>query len=54
VVIAEGKKLPKPEALELVSKAVQRGAVGVDPRAKIQILRAVVHQNAATRQALEL
>jgi len=64
VVIAGGKKLPEPEALELAYNAVQRGAVGVDmgrnifqsehPIAMIQAVRAVVHEKATPKQALEL
>jgi putative autoinducer-2 (AI-2) aldolase len=64
VVIAGGKKLPEPEALELAYNAVQRGAVGVDmgrnifqsdnPLAMIQAVRAVVHENANPKQAFEL
>jgi putative autoinducer-2 (AI-2) aldolase len=64
VVIAGGKKLPEPEALELAYNAVQRGAVGVDmgrnifqsdhPSAMIQAVRAVVHEKASPQQAYEL
>lgn len=64
VVIAGGKKLPEPEALELAYNAVQRGAIGVDmgrnifqseqPLAMIQAVRAVVHENATPQQAFEL
>jgi 3-hydroxy-5-phosphonooxypentane-2,4-dione thiolase len=64
VVIAGGKKLPEPEALELAYNAVQRGAVGVDmgrnifqsehPQAMIQAVRAVVHEKATPQQAMEL
>jgi putative autoinducer-2 (AI-2) aldolase len=64
VVIAGGKKLPEPEALELAYSAVQRGAVGVDmgrnifqsehPLAMIQAVRAVVHEQATPKQAFDL
>ena len=64
VVIAGGKKLPEPEALELAYNAVQRGAVGVDmgrnifqsdhPLAMIQAVRAVVHEKATPKQAFEI
>ena len=64
VVIAGGKKLPEPEALQLAYDAIQRGAVGVDmgrnifqadhPVAMIQAVRAIVHKNAAPKEALEI
>ncbi len=64
VVIAGGKKLPEPEALQLAYDAIQRGAVGVDmgrnifqadhPVAMIQAVRAIVHKNAAPQEAFEL
>ena len=53
IVIAGGKKIPEPEALELAYKAIDQGAAGVDmgrniftaeaPLAMIQAVRAVVH-----------
>jgi putative autoinducer-2 (AI-2) aldolase len=64
VVIAGGKKLPEPEALELAYRAVQQGAKGVDmgrnifqsehPLAMIQAVRAVVHNQATPKEAYEL
>jgi putative autoinducer-2 (AI-2) aldolase len=64
VVIAGGKKLPEPEALQLAYDAIQRGAVGVDmgrnifqadhPVAMIQAVRAIVHKNATPQEAFEL
>jgi putative autoinducer-2 (AI-2) aldolase len=64
VVIAGGKKLPEPEALELAYNAVQRGAVGVDmgrnifqsdhPLAMIQAVRSIVHKKANPEQAFDL
>lgn len=64
IVIAGGKKLPEREALELVFKALQEGAAGVDmgrnvfqaehPVAMIQAIRAVAHDRRTAREALEL
>ncbi|MDA8433019.1 MAG: 3-hydroxy-5-phosphonooxypentane-2,4-dione thiolase [Nitrospiraceae bacterium] len=64
VVMAGGKKLPEPEALELTYNAIKRGASGVDmgrnifqsddPVAMIQAVRAVVHEKATPTQALDL
>lgn len=64
VVIAGGKKLPEPEALELAYNAVSRGASGVDmgrnifqadsPLAMIQAVRAVVHEGMGPKKAYEL
>ncbi len=55
IVIAGGKKLPEPEALEMAYHAIQQGAAGVDmgrnifqsdaPAAMIQAVRKVVHEN---------
>jgi putative autoinducer-2 (AI-2) aldolase len=55
IVIAGGKKIPEPDALELAHNAVQQGASGVDmgrnifqaedPLAMIQAVRKVVHEN---------
>lgn len=64
VVIAGGKKLPEPEALELCYMAINDGAAGVDmgrnvfqseaPAAMIQAVSAVVHDNMTPAQAFEL
>ncbi|MFI3330195.1 MAG: 3-hydroxy-5-phosphonooxypentane-2,4-dione thiolase [Rikenellaceae bacterium] len=64
VVIAGGKTLPTLEALDLCSKAIQAGAVGVDmgrnvfqnenPVAMIQAVHAVVHKGITPEQGLEL
>lgn len=64
LVMAGGKKLPEAEALELTYNAIKRGAAGVDmgrnifqaeaPVAMIQAVKAVVHENASPRQALDL
>jgi putative autoinducer-2 (AI-2) aldolase len=64
LVMAGGKKLPEPEALELTHNAIRRGAAGVDmgrnifqsddPVAMIQAVRAVVHDKATPAQAFDL
>jgi len=64
LVMAGGKKLPEPEALELTYNAVSRGAAGVDmgrnifqaenPVAMIQAVRAVVHGGASPKKAYAL
>jgi len=64
VVIAGGKKIPEPDALNLAFNAVQRGAVGVDmgrnifqsdhPVAMIRAVRAIVHENATPEEAYKL
>ena len=64
IVIAGGKKLPEPEALQLAYNAVQQGAAGVDmgrnifqseaPAAMIQAVRAVVHENLSPTDAYDL
>jgi putative autoinducer-2 (AI-2) aldolase len=64
VVIAGGKKLPEREALELASKAVSKGAAGVDmgrnifqslnPVGMIKAVRAVVHEGATADQAISI
>ena len=61
IVMAGGKKLPELDALRLAHDAVQQGAAGVDmgrnifqsecPRAMIQAVRKVVHENAAPEAA---
>ena len=63
IVIAGGKKLPEPDALQLAYNAVQQGAAGVDmgrnifqsqhPLAMIQAVRKVVHENAKPDEAYE-
>ena len=64
VVIAGGKKIPEPDALNLAFNAVRRGAVGVDmgrnifqsdhPVAMIRAVRAIVHENATSEEAYKL
>jgi len=64
IVIAGGKKLPEPDALNMAYKAVDQGALGVDmgrnifladdPVAMIQAVRAVVHDNEKPDKALDL
>ena len=63
IVIAGGKKLPEPDALELAYRAVQDGAAGVDmgrnifqsehPLAMIQAVRKVVHENFKPNEAYQ-
>ncbi len=64
IVMAGGKKLPELDALRLAYNAVQEGAAGVDmgrnifqsecPRAMIQAVRAVVHDDTRPEAAHEL
>jgi 3-hydroxy-5-phosphonooxypentane-2,4-dione thiolase len=64
LVIAGGKKLPEPEALEMAYRAIQEGAAGVDmgrnifqceaPVAMIQAVRSVVHGQENAARAYEL
>jgi len=64
IVIAGGKKIPEPDALELAYKAVDQGAAGVDmgrnifatenPVAMIQAVRAVVHDGEKPDKAFDL
>jgi putative autoinducer-2 (AI-2) aldolase len=64
LIIAGGKKLPEPDALEMAYRAIQEGASGVDmgrnifqceePVAMIQAVRAVVHGNETAPHAHEL
>ncbi len=64
IVIAGGKKIPEPDALELAYNAVQQGAAGVDmgrnifqaedPASMIQAVRSVVHEDAKPQDAFEL
>ncbi len=61
IVMAGGKKLPELDALRLAHNAVREGAAGVDmgrnifqsecPRAMIQAVRKVVHENAEPEEA---
>lgn len=63
VVIAGGKKLPEPDALELAYNAIQEGAAGVDMGrnifqaeslvAMIQAVRKVVHEGLKPKAAYE-
>ena len=64
IVIAGGKKIPEPDALELAFKAVDQGAAGVDmgrnifaadhPVAMIQAVRSIVHGGETPDKALDL
>jgi len=64
IVIAGGKKLPELEALQMAHDAVTQGASGVDmgrnifqsaaPEAMIRAVRAVVHDGATPRKAMDL
>jgi putative autoinducer-2 (AI-2) aldolase len=64
IVIAGGKKLPEPDALEMAANAVARGAAGVDmgrnifqseaPEAMLRAVRAVVHDGATAAEAYDL
>src|SRR5437870_9408968 len=64
VVMAGGKKLPEIEALTMAYDAMQQGASGVDmgrnifqwdaPKAMIQAVHAVVHQNMKPQHALDM
>ncbi len=61
IVIAGGKKLPELDALKMAYNAIQQGACGVDmgrnifqseaPRAMIQAVRKVVHENMSPEEA---
>lgn len=63
IVIAGGKKVPEPDALQLAYRAVQEGAAGVDmgrnifqaenPLAMIQAVRRVVHEGFTPTEAFE-
>jgi putative autoinducer-2 (AI-2) aldolase len=63
IVIAGGKKLPELEALRLAHSAIRQGACGVDmgrnifqaenPRAMIQAVRKVVHENLEPQEAFD-
>lgn len=64
LIIAGGKKLPENDALKLSYDSVQHGAIGVDmgrniwqsdwPVAMIKAVRAIVHNNADTKEAYEI
>ncbi|MFI3307627.1 MAG: 3-hydroxy-5-phosphonooxypentane-2,4-dione thiolase [Mycoplasmatota bacterium] len=64
IVVAGGKKLPEDEALTLVYKAIQGGAVGVDmgrnifqaenPKAMARCISKIVHENLTDVEAYEL
>ena len=64
IVIAGGKKIPEPDALNLAYKAIDQGAAGVDmgrnifaaesPIAMIQAVRAVVHEGLKPDKALDM
>ena len=64
IVMAGGKKIPELDALTMAYNAVQQGAVGVDmgrnifqsdaPKAMMQAIRKIVHENAKPKEAYEL
>ncbi|MHC4114034.1 MAG: 3-hydroxy-5-phosphonooxypentane-2,4-dione thiolase [Planctomycetota bacterium] len=64
IVMAGGKKIPEPQALEMAYKAVQQGAAGVDmgrnifqsahPIAMLQAVSGVIHENLKPKEAFEL
>lgn len=64
IVMAGGKKIPELDALTMAYKAIQEGASGVDmgrnifqsdaPKAMMQAIRKVVHENSKPKEALEL
>ncbi|NBI68295.1 3-hydroxy-5-phosphonooxypentane-2,4-dione thiolase [Pseudoflavonifractor sp. 60] len=64
IVIAGGKKLPEPEALEMAYRAIQEGARGVDmgrnifqsdcPAGMAQAIGTVVHQGYTAAQAYQV
>ncbi|UCF42765.1 MAG: 3-hydroxy-5-phosphonooxypentane-2,4-dione thiolase [Planctomycetota bacterium] len=64
IVMAGGKKIPELDALTMAYKAVQEGASGVDmgrnifqsdaPKAMMQAVRKVVHENVKPAEAYEL
>jgi 3-hydroxy-5-phosphonooxypentane-2,4-dione thiolase len=64
IVVAGGKKLPEPEALEMAFRAIDQGAAGVDmgrnifqaedPAAMIQAVRSIVHDDRSAAEAFEL
>jgi putative autoinducer-2 (AI-2) aldolase len=62
--MAGGKKIPELEALTMAYNAVQAGAAGVDmgrnifqsdsPVAMIKAIRAVIHENATPKEAMQV
>ncbi len=64
IVMAGGKKIPELDALTMAYKAIQEGAAGVDmgrnifqasgPKAMMQAIRKIVHENLKPKEALEL
>lgn len=64
IVMAGGKKIPVPDALTMAYNAVREGAAGVDmgrnifqsetPKAMMQAVRAVVHENMEPADAFDL
>jgi len=64
VVIAGGKKIPEPDALQLAYNAVNEGALGVDmgrnifqskyPVPMIKAVRAIVHEGASVKKAYSM
>jgi putative autoinducer-2 (AI-2) aldolase len=64
IVMAGGKKLPEPEALEMAYRAVNEGAAGVDmgrnifqseaPAAMLQAVASVVHGGSSPAEAYEI
>lgn len=64
IVMAGGKKIPELDALTMAYNAIQEGAVGVDmgrnifqsdaPKAMMQAVHKVVHENLKPKDALEL
>ncbi|OSM04267.1 3-hydroxy-5-phosphonooxypentane-2,4-dione thiolase [Magnetofaba australis] len=64
IVIAGGKKQPEKDALAMAAKAIKQGASGVDmgrnifqseaPKAMIQAVNKVVHENMSAKHAYEL
>jgi len=64
IVIAGGKKIPEPDAIQMAWNAVQAGACGVDmgrnifqsdcPVGMIRAVRAVVQENASVKEAHEI
>jgi len=64
IVIADGKKIPEKDALQMACNAISKGAVGVDmgrnifqsenPAAMMQAIRADVHENYSVDEAFEL
>jgi 3-hydroxy-5-phosphonooxypentane-2,4-dione thiolase len=64
IVMAGGKKLPEPDALDMAYRAVQEGAAGVDmgrnifqshaPAAMLQAVASVVHDGTRPEEAYEM